>query len=55
MKFYMLPGACSIVGNVALEWAGAEFELVKLDFAGTKTPEFLAKKSPRFGAIIGRR
>ena len=43
MKFYMLPGACSIVGNVALEWAGAEFELVKLDFAGSKTPEFLAK------------
>ena len=43
MKFYMLPGACSIVGNVALEWAGAEFELVKLDFAATKAPEFLAK------------
>ena len=43
MKFYMLSGACSIVGNVALEWAGAEFELVKLDFAATKTPEFLAK------------
>ena len=43
MKFYMLPGACSIVGNVALEWAGAEFELVKLDFAATKTPEFMAK------------
>ena len=43
MKFYMLSGACSIVGNVALEWAGAEFELVKMDFAATKTPEFLAK------------
>ena len=43
MKFYMLSGACSIVGNVALEWAGAEFELVKLDFAATKAPEFLAK------------
>ena len=43
MKFYMLSGACSIVGNVALEWAGAEFELVKMDFAATKPPEFLAK------------
>ena len=43
MKFYMLPGACSIVGTVALEWAGADYELVRMDHAGTKSPEFLAK------------
>ena len=39
----MLPGACSIVGTVALEWAGADYELVRMDHAGTKSPEFLAK------------
>ena len=43
MKFYMLPGACSIVGTVALEWAGADYELVRMDHAGTKSPEFVAK------------
>lgn len=43
MKFYMMPGACSIVGQVALEWAKADFELVRLAFPDTKTPEYLAK------------
>ena len=43
MKFYMLPGACSIVGTVALEWAGADYELVRMEHSGTKSPEFLAK------------
>ena len=39
----MLPGACSIVGTVALEWAGADYELVRMEHSGTKSPEFLAK------------
>lgn len=43
MKFYILPNACSIVGQVALAWAGAEYEVVRLDFAASKTPEYLAK------------
>lgn len=42
MKLYTLPGACSIVAQVALTWAQAEHEVVKLDFAGTKTPEYLS-------------
>ncbi|AUZ05893.1 MULTISPECIES: glutathione S-transferase family protein [Vitreoscilla] len=42
MKLYTLPHAGSIVAQVALTWAKAEHEVVKLDFAGTKTPEYLS-------------
>jgi len=42
LKLYTMPGACSLADHIVLYWAGATFEVVKLDYAGTKQPEFLA-------------
>jgi glutathione S-transferase len=42
MKLYYFQGACSLATHIALEWLGAPYETVKLDLAGTKSPEFLA-------------
>lgn len=42
MKLYFFPGACSLATHITLEWIGAPYETVKLDAAGTKTPQFLA-------------
>jgi len=42
MKLYYFPGACSLATHIVLEWIGAPYETVKLDLAGTKSPEFLA-------------
>jgi len=42
MTLYAMPGACSLADHIALRWAGADFELVTLDHAGIKQPEFLA-------------
>jgi glutathione S-transferase len=49
MKLYYFPGACSLATHVVLEWLGAPYETVKLDHAGTKSPEFL-KLNPN-GAV----
>lgn len=42
MKLYFFPGACSLATHIVLEWIGEPYETVKLDQAGTKSPEFLA-------------
>jgi len=42
MTLYTKPGACSLADHIALYWAGAEFDIVKVDAVDTKKPEFLA-------------
>ena len=44
LKLYGYPGACSLVAHIALEIAGADFTVEKLDLpAGAqRTPEYLA-------------
>src|SRR4026209_145939 len=41
MKLYYFPGSCALADHVVLEWTGAPYEAIKLDRAGTKSPEFL--------------
>lgn len=42
MKLYYFPGACSLADHIVLEWIGAAYQTVKMDLAGTKSPEYLA-------------
>jgi glutathione S-transferase len=42
MKLYYFPGACSLADHIVLEWIGAPYQAVKMDLAGTKSPEYLA-------------
>lgn len=44
LKLYYSPGACALASHIALEEAGADYELQKIDLrAGEqKTPEYLA-------------
>lgn len=41
MKLYIMPGACSMVPHVALEWAKADYELEILDHGSVKSEEYL--------------
>lgn len=42
MKLYYLPGACSFVPHVALEWIGKPYDAEAVDRAKIKSPEYLA-------------
>ncbi|MDU8923360.1 glutathione S-transferase family protein [Pasteurellaceae bacterium LIM206] len=42
MKLYYLPGACSTVPHVALEWIDEPYEAVAVDHAKIKSAEYLA-------------
>lgn len=41
MKLYSFTGACALAPHIALEWAGADFELELIKRSATRTPEFL--------------
>ncbi|PJO77995.1 glutathione S-transferase family protein [Neisseria brasiliensis] len=45
LKLYYMQGACPLVPHVALEWAKADFEAVKMARDELKTPGFLALNS----------
>jgi len=42
ITLYTMPGACSLADHIALHWVGVTFDVVKLDHAAIKQPEFLA-------------
>ncbi len=44
LKLYYSPGACAMASHIALEEAGADYEVVKIDLrqGQQKTPEYLA-------------
>lgn len=42
MKLYYMPGACSLSDHIALEWAGADYQLERVARDALKSPEYLA-------------
>lgn len=42
MKLYTKPGACSTADHIALQWAGAQFEVELVDRERAQQPGFLA-------------
>ena len=48
LKLYFTPNTCALASHIALEFAGAEYELVRIDFKKEeqKSPEFL-KVNPK--------
>lgn len=34
LSLYVAPGTCALASHLALEWAGAEYEAIHVDFAG---------------------
>lgn len=45
MKLYSAPGTCGTAMHIVLEWIGNPSEVEHLDFAGMKSPEYLALNS----------
>lgn len=41
MKLYAMPGTCALAPNVALQWAGSEYELVLMKHGDQRRPDFL--------------
>jgi len=43
LKFYYAPHTCALASHIALEQAGADYEIVRVDFAtnGQRKPEYL--------------
>jgi glutathione S-transferase len=48
LTFYFAPGTCAFASHLALEFAGARYEAVRLDFKAQqqRTPEYL-KVNPK--------
>jgi len=42
MKLYALPGTCALAPNIALQWAGADYEVKLLERDRLKEPDYLA-------------
>jgi glutathione S-transferase len=44
LKFYYAPGTCALASHLALEYAGADYEAVRLDFKAEqqRAPDYLA-------------
>lgn len=42
MKLYALPGTCALAPNIALQWAGADYEVALIDRSKLKEPDYLA-------------
>src|SRR3546814_18866566 len=49
MKLYYMPNACSLAPHIALEWAGADYEGVRLDHDQVHGEDYL-KLNPK-GAV----
>ena len=45
MKLHYFQGSCALAPHIALEWAGANYELSEMKRSETRAPEFL-KKNP---------
>ena len=45
MKLHYFQGSCALAPHIALEWAGADYELSEMKRSETRAPEFL-KKNP---------
>ncbi|HKJ70818.1 MAG TPA: glutathione S-transferase N-terminal domain-containing protein [Gammaproteobacteria bacterium] len=43
MKLYALPGTCALAPNIALQWAGADYEVALIERDALKQPEHLAR------------
>lgn len=43
MKLHYFQGSCALAPHIALEWAGADYELSEMKRSETRTPEFLNK------------
>jgi glutathione S-transferase len=41
MKLYSFTGSCALAPHIALEWAGADYELELIKRSDTRAPEFL--------------
>lgn len=59
MKLYVLPGSCALACHIALEWAGAEYELEVLTRDALRSERYAsvnpkAKVRARVGARWGR-
>lgn len=47
MKLYYFKGSCALAPHIALEWAGADYELEAVKRSATRSPEFLETINPR--------
>lgn len=41
MKLYAMPGTCALAPNIALQWAGADYEVALMQHGDQKKPAFL--------------
>jgi len=42
MQLYYIPGACSLADHIALEWVGANYDMVEMNFKSIKSPDYMA-------------